>query len=177
MDGAFIRYREGEDGAAADAVRAYGPVGWSAAFGILRDAAASEAIAAQVIGQGLAGEVALTGEETAERAWVAAEARRQALWAVLSRRRRGRFGRKADAEPTIPAAHTMLDLIDPAEALQAFERLPFEEREALSLAAGSGLDAEAIGVRLSMTSEETLDLVRDALLHLEDALLGTEPAR
>lgn len=86
-------------------------------------------------------------------AWVAAEARRQALWAVLSRRRRGRFGRKADAEPSDPRS-TMLDLIEPAEALQAFERLPIRRAGGADLqAAGSGLDAEAIGVRLSMTWE------------------------
>lgn len=177
MDGAFLRFREGESEAVVEAVRAYGPIGYAAAFGVLRDAGTSESIAAEVLGQGLIGEVAVNGEEAAERAWVAAESRRRALVRVLASPKRGRFGRKQDLEPEIPVAHTMLDLIDPAEALRAFAELPFGEQEVLSLSAGSGLDADAIGARLAITATEARELVREALLNLEDSLLGTEHGR
>ena len=177
MDGAFLRFREGETEAVVEAVRAYGPIGYAAALGVLRDASVSESIAAEVLAQGLIGEVAVNGEEPAERAWVAAEARRRALVRVLVPTKRGRFGRKQELEPEIPVAHTMLDLIDPVEALRAFAELPYGEQEVLSLSTGSGLGADAIGDRLAITTTEARDLVREALLNLEDSLLGTEHSR
>lgn len=177
MEGYFLRFRDGASEAAVEAVRAYGPAGYAAAFGVLRDADLSEAITAEVLAQGLAGDVAVNGEEPAERAWVAAEARRRALARVPAQVKRGRFGRKAEPEPEIPMAHTMLDLIDPAEARLAYLALPFGEQEALSLSVGSGLDADTIGSQMAITTTEARDLIREALLNLEDALLGGERGR
>ncbi|MCA9831025.1 MAG: hypothetical protein R3B97_09355 [Dehalococcoidia bacterium] len=177
MDGAFLRFREGDGEAVVEAVRAYSPIGYAAAFGVLRDPGGSEAITAEVLAQGLIGEVAVTGEDSAERAWVAAEARRRALTTTRTRPKRGRFGRRQEEAPVIPEAHTMLDLIDPTEARRALTELSFGEQEVLSLSTGSGLDADEIGVRLAITTTEARDLIREALLNLEDALLGTEHGR
>ena len=49
MDGAFLRFREGDGEAVVEAVRAYSPIGYAAAFGVLRDADGSEAITAEVL--------------------------------------------------------------------------------------------------------------------------------
>lgn len=175
-DGAFARFRAGDNQAARDAVRDYLPITFTAAFGVLRDAPSAEIISANVLIEGLAGGSVPQGSPLVERTWAVATARAHALAAYRSHRRRGFGARRRSAEAPATAREAWMEPpLDVDLAYTAYENLDAAWRDALGLAYGSGFDPEALARRLGYSTDEARDALREGLVALETALTEHTP--
>jgi DNA-directed RNA polymerase specialized sigma24 family protein len=150
---AFARFRGGDTGAVHEAVEAYAPPAYLAAFGIIGDASAAEAIAVETLLEGLRTPAAEVWGGAGEPAWVAADARARAIAAVQEAPGPGPL-------PSPPQAD--------AEAARAcFEALPAGSRHLLALAATSAASMEQVAHRSGLGLASARDAVREALLQLQ----------
>ncbi len=179
MSRAIDRFKEGDDGAAAEVIAEHAPLAYAVAYGVLRDASAAERVVSEVLTDALLLEGSPFASHAAERFWIADATRRRAL-GLLRAAARGR-GRRPNAHRGPPVRandgwEAAAELLSPEAVCEAFEALKPSEQEAISLAYVNGLRPVEIGRLLGLSEQRARDRLRNGLLYFQDSLLTMQEA-